>query len=76
MNLARQLLLYHSFEVQPPSFEERAKMNSEKVKGIHEFRRGNIRDYEPPEKDLFDYDPDDKSRKYDGLKLETIFRFD
>ena len=60
----------------PATFEERARRNSEKVKGIHEFRRGNIREYEPPERDLFDYDPEDKSRKYDGLKLETIFRFD
>lgn len=25
---------------------------------------------------MFDYDPEEKSRKYDGLKLETIFRFD
>ena len=45
------------------------------MKGIHEFRRGNIREYEPPEKDFFDYDPEEKSRKYDALKLETIFRF-
>ena len=61
---------------QPATFDERARAKNEKVKGIHEFRRGNIRDYEPPEKDFFDYDPDENSRKYDGLKLETIFRFD
>jgi len=60
----------------PVGFDERARQNSEKVKGIHEFRRGNIREYEPPEKDFFDYDPEDKSRKYDALKLETIFRFE
>ena len=63
-------------QAQPAGFDERARKNSDKVKGIHEFRRGNIRDYEPPEKDFFDYDPSEKSRKYDGLKLETIFRFD
>ena len=45
------------------------------MKGIHEFRRGNIKDYEAPDKDFFDYDPSEKSRKYDALKFETIFRF-
>ena len=28
-----------------------------------------------PKKDLFDYDPEEKSRRYDALKLETLFRF-
>merc|ERR1711997_24130 len=61
---------------QPAGFEERSRRNSDKVKGIHEFRRGNIRDYEPPDKDFFDYDPNEKSRKYDGLKLESIFKYE
>lgn len=42
---------------------------------IHEFRRANIRDLEPPEKDFFDYDENEKSRRYDALRLENIFRF-
>ena len=63
-------------DASPASFEERAAANAAKVSGIHEFRRGNIREYEPPDRDMFDYDPGEKSRKYDGLKLETLFRFD
>ena len=61
---------------QGSSFEERAAANASKVSGIHEFRRGNIREYEPDDRDFFDYDPTEQSRKYDGLKAETIFRFD
>jgi len=30
---------------------------------------------EMPKNDLFDYDPEEKSRRYDALKLETLFRF-
>ena len=41
---------------------------------IHEFRRENIRDYEDPDKDYFEYDPQEK-RRYDALKLEAIFKF-
>ena len=73
-HMAAQRMIRQSKE-QPAGFDERARANSEKVKGIHEFRRGNIKDYEAPDKDFFDYDPQEKSRKYDGLKLETIFRF-
>ena len=60
----------------PATFDERAKTNLDKVAGLHEFRRGNIREYTPPDKDMFDYDPDETSRKYDGLKPETVFRFE
>lgn len=41
---------------------------------IHEFRRDNIRDYEDPKKDYFEYDPSEKKR-YDALKIETLFKF-
>ena len=41
---------------------------------MHEFRRENIRDFETPEKDFFDYDPTEKKR-YDALKIDTIFKF-
>jgi hypothetical protein len=58
----------------PDEFDERAKENSSKVKKIHEFRRENIRDYEDPEKDYFEYDPVE-GRRYDALKLETLFKF-
>ena len=60
----------------PDDFDERAKTNVENVAKIHEFRRSNIREYEPPDKDFFDYDPNEKSRKYDGLKLESIFKYE
>ena len=43
----------------PATFDERAKTNLDKVAGLHEFRRGNIREYTPPDKDMFDYDPDE-----------------
>ena len=59
----------------PEDFDERAKTNVDNVAKIHEFRRENIRDYEPPEKDFFDYDPEEKSRKYDGFKMESIFKY-
>ena len=59
----------------PDDFDDRAKTNVDKVSKIHEFRRSNIRDYEPPDKDFFDYDPEEKSRKYDALKLENIFKY-
>jgi len=60
----------------PADFDEKAKANVEKVAGIHEFRRENIREYESPDKDFFDYDPNEKSRKYDALKFETMFRYE
>lgn len=41
---------------------------------IHEVRRDNIRDYEDPKKDYFEYDPSEKKR-YDALKIETLFKF-
>ena len=28
-----------------------------------------------PKNDLFDYDPQESSRRYDALKLETLFRY-
>ena len=59
----------------PDDFEEKATQNVERVARIHEFRRGNIREYEVPEKDFFDYDPEDKSARYDALKMENIFRY-
>ena len=74
-HIAAERMVRQSQEM-PVGFEERARRNSDKVKGIHEFRRGNIREYEAPDKDFFDYDPDEKSRKYDGLKMETLFRFE
>ena len=58
----------------PDDFDERAKANSSKVTKVHEFRRENIRDYEDPEKDYFEYDPEE-GRRYDALKLETLFKF-
>ena len=62
-------------ESAPADFDERAKTNVENVAKIHEFRRENIRDYEAPDKDFFDYDPEEKSRKYDGFKMESIFKY-
>ena len=59
----------------PDDFDEKATQNVERVARIHEFRRGNIREYEVPEKDFFDYDPEDKSGRYDALKMEIIFRY-
>jgi hypothetical protein len=56
----------------PDDFDERAKANSQAVTKIHEFRRENIRDYEDPDRDFFDYDPTEK-RRYDALKLESLF---
>lgn len=53
----------------PDDFDEKAKQNSRKVTKIHEFRRENIRQLEPPTKDYFEYDPNEKQR-YDGLKFE------
>ena len=58
----------------PDDFDERAKANSQKVTKIHEFRRENIKDFEEPDKDYFEYDPSEKKR-YDSLKLESLFRF-
>ena len=58
----------------PDNFDERAKANSQKVTKIHEFRRENIKDFEEPDKDYFEYDPSEKKR-YDSLKLESLFRF-
>lgn len=43
---------------------------------MHEFRRANIKEMEPQTSDLFDYDKDEKSRRYDALKLESLFRFE
>ena len=58
----------------PDDFDERAKANAQKVTKIHEFRRENIKEFEAPEKDYFEYDPNEKKR-YDSLKLESLFRF-
>jgi hypothetical protein len=58
----------------PDDFDERAKANSQKVTKIHEFRRENIKEFEEPDKDYFEYDPSEKKR-YDSLKLESLFRF-
>jgi hypothetical protein len=44
------------------------------VTKIHEFRRENIKEFEEPDKDYFEYDPSEKKR-YDSLKLESLFRF-
>jgi hypothetical protein len=58
----------------PDDFDERSKANSQKVTKIHEFRRENIKEFEEPDKDYFEYDPSEKKR-YDSLKLESLFRF-
>ena len=58
----------------PDDFDERAKVNAQKVTKIHEFRRENIKEFEAPDKDYFEYDPSEKKR-YDSLKLESLFRF-
>ena len=42
---------------------------------MHEFRRQNIEDLKEPQSDLFAYDPDHSSRRYDALKLEHVFRY-
>ena len=65
----------NSGKLAPEGFDERAIANAENVSRIHEFRRQNIRDYEPPNKDFFDYDAEEQSRKYDALKLENVFRY-
>ncbi len=41
---------------------------------MHEFRRENIRDYEDPDRDYFEYDPSE-GKRYDALKMETLFKF-
>jgi hypothetical protein len=44
------------------------------VARLHEFRRANIKELEPITKDYFEYDAEEK-RRYDALKLETIFKY-
>ena len=56
-------------------FDERAKANSENVSKIHEFRRQNIKDYEAPNENLFDYNSEEFNVKYNALKIENLFRF-
>lgn len=60
----------------PADFDDRAKDNAKRIAEIHEFRRENIKHYDPPKKDFFDYDPAEKSRRYDALKLESVFKFE
>lgn len=61
----------------PQSFDERAKGNIEALTKIHEFRRQNINEIDINEtKDYFDYDKNEESRRYDALKLESLFRFE
>ncbi len=61
----------------PQSFDERAKSNIEALTKVHEFRRQNINEIDINEtKDYFDYDKNEQSRRYDALKLESLFRFE
>lgn len=60
----------------PQNFDENAKKNIEEISRIHEFRRANIKEMEPNQKDFFDYSKEEESRRYDALKLETLFRFE
>ena len=41
----------------PQDFDQRAKQKSDEVGKIHEFRRENIKELEPPINDFFEYDP-------------------
>lgn len=66
-----------SSESYPEGFDSDAKQKAERVSSMHEFRRQNIKEADPledPEKQFFDYDPDKETKRYDSLKLETIFR--
>jgi len=58
-----------------PSFEKRAKDNSEKLMQTHEFRKENITEMELGEKDYFVYTPDEPQR-YSALNFEHMFRFE
>ena len=40
----------------PDEVDDKSRINSSNVKKVHEFRRENIRNYEDPEKDYFEYD--------------------
>ena len=42
---------------------------------MHEFRRDNIKEIAPEERDLFEYDPK-QVKRYDALKFEHIFRYE
>jgi hypothetical protein len=57
------------------NFDERAALNTQKVSKIHEFKRSNIKDYEPSNENLFTYSEDENEIKYTALKIENIFRF-
>ena len=59
------------------NFDSRAKQNLDEINKVHEFRRGNIREMQPEKSnDLFDYKEEEHSRRYDALKLESVFRFE
>jgi hypothetical protein len=58
----------------PDDFDEKAKENAMKVTQLHEFRRDRIKEYTPPERDLFQYTEEDP-RKYDALKFESLFKY-
>ena len=57
------------------NFDERAKANADRVSQIHEFRRKNIKSYDAPDENLFNYDQNENDMKYNALKAENIFRF-
>lgn len=58
----------------PPQFDENAKEANDAIMRQHEFRRENIREVEFEDKDLFEYDPEDKER-YTALSFEHLFQF-
>lgn len=60
---------------QMDDFDQRAMANSANVTQIHEFRRQNIKDYEAPQDNLFDYSTEENDVKYNALKVENILRF-
>jgi hypothetical protein len=43
----------------PDDVDERSKLKASAVTKVHEFRRENIRDFEEPDRDYFEYDPDE-----------------
>ena len=60
----------------PDDFDARAKQNAMQVQKLHEFRRKNIKDYVPPDKDLFEYDSEEIDKRYRALNFDTLFKFE
>lgn len=60
----------------PANFDANAKKNIDEISRVHEFRRANIKEMDENQKDFFDYNKGEESRRYDALKLEALFKYD